>query len=92
MTVSTGVETVVDVGTTVVVTGTVTGPVTGAVIYTWQLSKAATPSVWEDAGQTTGARNSFDDLTPGVVYSVRINAVGTAGASDWSNPVSQMVI
>src|SRR5438067_6251550 len=40
-------------------------PVTGAVIYTWQLSKAATPSVWEDAGQTTGARNSFDGLTPG---------------------------
>ena len=31
-------------------------------------------------------------LTPGTVYKVEVNAVGSAGPSDWSQPVSQMVV
>lgn len=64
----------------------------GASIYNWRISTAATPTVWENRGQTTAASTSLDGLTPGVVYLVQANAVGTAGPSDWSNPASQMAL
>jgi hypothetical protein len=44
------------------------------------------------SAQTTAASNIFDHLTPGVVYNVEANAVGSAGPSDWSDPVPLMVV
>lgn len=66
-------------------------PVFGASIYNWRLTNNTTGAVVQTA-QTPSARTLFDSLTPGVVYAVTVNAVGTAGPSDWSNPISQMVV
>jgi hypothetical protein len=67
-------------------------PVTGAAIYNWRLTTAAQPSVVVQTAQTTAASNVVDGLTPGVIYNIQANAVGSAGPSDWSDPVPQMVV
>ena len=66
-------------------------PVSGAALYTWQLSCSTsnTPMV---TVQTTAARTVFSGLTPGVIYSVTVNAIGTAGPSDWSDAATQMAV
>lgn len=64
----------------------------GAAIYNWRLTTAAQPGVVLQTAQTTAASNTFAGLTPGVIYKVEANAVGTAGPSDWSDPVSQMAL
>ena len=66
-------------------------PVTGAAIYNWRLT-ASGQTVPLQTQQTTAASTTFDNLTPGTVYTVEVNAVGSAGPSDWSQPVSQMVV
>ena len=66
-------------------------PVFGASLYTWQLTPS-TPGGAVVTVQTTAARNTFTELTPGVTCSATVNAIGTAGPSDWSNPASLMVI
>lgn len=66
-------------------------PVSGAGIYNWKLTASGQAAPLQTA-QTTAASNTFDGLTPGVVYSVSCNVVGSAGPSDWSDPISQMVI
>lgn len=66
-------------------------PVFGSAIYTWRLTANGSNSP-EKTVQTTAARVMFDGLTPGVTYSVAVNAIGTAGPSDWSNPASQMAV
>jgi hypothetical protein len=67
-------------------------PVPGAAIYNWQLAAASAPTAVLQKAQTTAASNSFTGLTPGVIYVVQANAVGSAGPSDWSEPVSQMAV
>ena len=67
-------------------------PVFGAAVYNWRMTTAAAPTVVVQSAQTTAASNTFTGLTPGVVYNVDVNAVGAAGPSDWSEPVSQMVL
>ncbi|HEY5042026.1 MAG TPA: fibronectin type III domain-containing protein [Verrucomicrobiae bacterium] len=67
-------------------------PVPGAAIYNWQLAAASAPTAVLQTAQTTAASNSFAGLTPGVTYVVQVNAVGSAGPSDWSEPVSQMAV
>ena len=42
--------------------------------------------------QTTAASNTFDGLTPGQIYNVQLNAVGTAGTTDWSGAAELMVV
>jgi len=69
-----------------------TAPVPGAAIYNWRLSTAAAPNVVVQTAQTTAASNTFTGLAPGVVYRIEANAVGTAGPSNWSNPVSRMAV
>lgn len=64
----------------------------GASIYNWRVCTAAAPDVVVASAQTTAARASFNGLTPGTIYNVEINAVGSAGASDWSYPIGQMVV
>lgn len=66
-------------------------PVFGASLYTWTLT-SATPGAAVQTAQSTAARDTFTGLTPGATYSITVNAIGTAGASDWSNPASLMVV
>jgi hypothetical protein len=69
-----------------------TSPVVGSYIYNWRLALASAPTVYVKQVQTTAAKNTFDGLTPGQIYNVQLNAVGTAGTSDWSNAGELMVI
>lgn len=66
-------------------------PVFGAAIYTWRLTPA-TPGTAVQTVQTTAASTTFTNLVPGVSYTLTVNAVGTAGPSDWSNPATQMAV
>jgi hypothetical protein len=61
-------------------------------VYNWRISTAAAPSVVVQSAQTTAASNTFTGLTPGIVYVAEVNVVGSAGPSDWSNPVPQMAV
>jgi hypothetical protein len=67
-------------------------PIYGAASYNWRLALASAPTVFVQTAQTTGGRNSFEGLTPGQVYNVEVNAVGSFGPSDWSDPSTAMVV
>jgi hypothetical protein len=67
-------------------------PVFGASVYNWRLTASNAPTVVLQTAQTTGGRTTFGGLTPGVVYVAQVNAVGAAGPSDWSQPVSKMAM
>lgn len=67
-------------------------PVSSVSIYNWRLMAAGAPTVVVQTAQTTGATKTFGSLTPGVTYMAEVNAVGTAGPSDWSQSASQMVL
>ena len=67
-------------------------PVSGAVLYSWQLALANAPATPVQSMQTTAASTAFDGLTPGTEYSVTMNAIGTAGPSNWTDPVNQFAI
>lgn len=67
-------------------------PVTGAAIYNWRVTTASAPTVEVQSAQTTAASNTFGNLTPGVVYNIQANVVGSAGPSNWSDPIAQMVV
>jgi hypothetical protein len=67
-------------------------PVFGASVYNWRLTATNAPTVIVQTAQTTGGRTTFSGLTPGVAYTAQVNAVGAAGPSDWSNPVSKMAV
>lgn len=64
----------------------------GAAIYNWQLTTVANPTVVIQSAQTTAANVTFSGLTPGVVYRVVANVVGSAGPSSWSDPVTQIAV
>ncbi len=77
------------------VTGSVRGvipPVYGAFSYNWRLALASAPNVYVQTAQTTGGRITFSSLTPGQVYNVDVNAVGSAGTSNWSNVSKLMAL
>jgi hypothetical protein len=67
-------------------------PVPGASIYNWRLWAPTSPDNPVQTRQTTAARNTFTGLTPGVIYSVEVNAFGAAGPSNWAGPAKQMVV
>lgn len=76
-------------------TGTIrarVGKVKGASAYNWRIALASSPTVYVETAQTTGGRYVFVDLTPGQVYLVQANALGSLGESDWSGTGSLMVI
>jgi hypothetical protein len=67
-------------------------PVPGAVLYGWRVTTAAQPGVVVLTRQTTAADITLPGLTPGVIYLVEANCIGTAGPSDWTGPISKMVV
>jgi hypothetical protein len=66
-------------------------PVFGASTYNWTCTPN-TPGAVPITGQGTAASWEFDGLTPGVIYTIAVNAVGAAGPSNWSSAISLMVI
>jgi hypothetical protein len=66
-------------------------PVFGASTYNWTCTPN-TPGGAALTGQSTGAGYTFGDLTPAVTYIITVNAVGAAGISNWSSPVSLIAI
>jgi hypothetical protein len=66
-------------------------PIYGAAAYNWELF-SATPGVTTAKMQSTAASVTFTGLVPGTIYSLRANAVGAAGVSDWGVSSSQMVV
>jgi hypothetical protein len=69
-----------------------TAPVHGAGSYNWRLALASAPTVYVQTAQTISGRVSFDGLTAGETYSLAVNAVGSSGPSDWSEPGTTMII
>ncbi len=67
-------------------------PVPGASIYNWRCTPSTSPSAPVQTPQTTAGSHTFSGLTPGMVYSVEVNAVGSAGPSNWSIAATQMVL
>jgi len=65
-------------------------PVFGASTYNWTCTPN-TPGAVPITGQGTAASWEFTGLTPGVIYTVAVNAVGAAGPSNWSSAISLMV-
>ena len=50
-----------------------------------------TPGDWKDAGLFTNSRSiTVGNLVPGTTYVFRVQAVGTTGSGDWSDPVARM--
>ncbi len=62
-------------------------PVFGAAIYNYRLT-ANTPGAVPVIEQDTAAKHTFTSLVAGVKYTADVNASGTAGTGDWSNPAS----
>lgn len=70
-----------------------TSAIYGAATYNWRLALASAPTVFVQTAQTTGSRRiTFKNLTPGQTYNVEVNAVGSSGPSDWSDPSTLMVV
>jgi len=69
-----------------------TPPIYGAATYNWQLALASAPNVIVQEAETTATTVTFADLIPGQTYLLQVNAVGTAGTTDWSPPAALMVV
>ena len=69
-----------------------TAPVVNGNIYNWRVALASAPTVPVQQEQTTAARDTFEGLTPGQIYLVDVNVVGSAGPSDWSDAAQLMVV
>ena len=68
-----------------------TTTVLGVYSYNWRVALASEPTEYVQTAQTTAARVTFTGLTPGQVYNVQVNRVGTAGETSWSAPGTRMV-
>ena len=68
-----------------------TTPVPNGYTYNWHVS-TGTPPVIMMRVQTTAASNVFENLTPGQIYVVDVNVVGSAGPSDYSDTAELMVV
>lgn len=67
-------------------------PVPGASTYNWRVMLADTPGVVLQTVQTTAASCTISGLTPGLLYQVRVNAIGSAGPGKWSGPRPQRTL
>ena len=69
-----------------------TTPVPNGYTYNWRVSLPGNPPDIKVRVQTTAASNVFDNLTPGQIYLVDVNVVGSAGPSDYSDNSQLMVV
>ena len=68
------------------------GRISGASLYGARLALASAPDKYLETRQSTATRFDFDGLTPGEVYNVEMNAIGSAGATDFSDAGTIRVI
>lgn len=66
-------------------------PIAGAILYSWRVTTGESKTL-VNTSQTSAANTTFAGLKPGVIYEVTANAIGTAGPSDWTHAVAQMVV
>ena len=69
-----------------------TTPLYGGQAYLWRVASDKSPEVYVQTAQTTAASASFYDLTPGEIYNIEVQVIGSAGPSDWSDAGSLMVV
>ena len=69
-----------------------TPPITNGYTYNWRVALASAPDAYVVEQQTTAASDVFEGLTPGQIYLVDVNVVGSAGPSDWSDAAQLMVV
>jgi hypothetical protein len=69
-----------------------TNPVPNGYTYNWRAALASAPDIYVLQTQTTAASDVLAGLTPGQIYLVDVNVVGSAGPSDWSDTVQLMVV
>lgn len=69
-----------------------TTPIPNGYTYNWRVALASAPTQYLQRVQTTAASNVFTGLTPGQIYAVDVNVVGSAGPSDWSDAAQLMVV
>jgi hypothetical protein len=69
-----------------------TEPVPNRSIYNWRVALASAPTQYVKLVQTTAASVTFVGLTPGQIYLVGVNVVGSKGPSDWSDNAQMMVV
>ena len=67
-------------------------PIPNSYTYMWRLALDSAPSTYVQTVPTTAASITFSGLTPGQSYSVDVNAIGSAGPSDWSDTSVLMVV
>ncbi len=60
--------------------------------YQWRIAPAATPTAWLPVVTTFAAHAQFEGLTPTTFYVVQVCVVGTAGAGDWSETATVLVL
>ena len=60
--------------------------------YSWRLTTTAAPGVILKTVHSSASFYLFEGLTQGDSYNVEANAVGAAGASDWTNAQSLFVM
>ena len=70
----------------------ISSPVTNAYAYNWRVALSSAPEAYVQEIQATSARITFSGLTPGQLYLVDVNALGSAGPSDWTNTAELMVV
>ncbi len=69
-----------------------TTPQVNSYIYNWRIALASKPDDYIQRTQTTAASKVFGGLTPGQIYTVEVNVMGSAGPSDWSDAATLMVV
>ena len=70
-----------------------TGRVRGALLYELRIASVdakGTLSEWRSVGLFSKCRMSVTGLTPGTIYQFQIRCQGSAGLSDWSDPVGHV--
>ena len=60
--------------------------------YAWRYASVANPAAWVEVESTFGASVTITGLVPGTQYNVQVQALGTAGPSDWSGAAMLMVV
>ena len=68
-----------------------TTPLYGGSAYLWRVALDSSPNVYVQTAQTTAASASFFGLTPGEIYDIEVQVIGSAGPSDWSDAGILMV-
>ena len=68
-------------------------PITRARCYEVQLAvvgAGSVPGAWQQAGLFTSSRMTIGKLVPTMTYVFQVRAVGAAGNTEWSDPVSHI--